>query len=972
MSSANSGWYYEKNGQKNGPFSSSQLAKLAADGLLEPADLVFNPTQLKEWVPARKLKGLFAKQIPSLSNETKTPIPPKYETTGNLTKPDVKDIRDNYTTDLSISKTNIEPPPLDTIDNVSGPNITPESCNQLKALVGNQQWEQAIATGLKPDAIQFWCRVQKAKIQEPGQKNSQSVSGFFKGIKDRVSSTLEQSSVIQSHRFFIITRGKWFLAGQFGFDKQALALDPSDYKLKVTSVDTRIEVEAISSQDTSQVQNFTIFIELASNNPSNCNGNLKWLLENWLLEKSRSHRGETLAPPVCMAASNCEFSNFILPMKNVGPGWVTLRKGKIRFFNDSSELELALGNIASWTNKGSAIEIVFGSDKGIQKIQFLSETGPSEGFATEVTAIASPLEPNSHLKLEAEGNPNGPRQSSYSRYSFTRIADFLEKELPSSNTFGETFVAELDSRSLFGALERPIAIIFDGKTCTGWIGEGAIRNRTMDEGFLAYELSAGCYLQTGSGDFFRIRMPEDSKPIWRLICQMTSLRKTVSDQQGVLAELGSPDDSDFRVVQVNLYQDGSIRLKEGDNEIGVACAKSVTTESDSWSGSYGSIGIGLNGGEHLKLTGSPETILGLWKGRELYDLNERTAGVKLGTLYEEYNSRRTGKFLTGLFGILVVTQQQLDADITLEKFRSEITQAPPGPLPSELGDKLIQKLSILEIARQKISRWLDRCSLFLPHFMSEQERDWLENAFGPGTVDEAKKEKEGRRVQQAIRAELRQVQAALGKPLQELAQNLNHLSFAFPEEVKNPALASIRHAATLAEKGAILTAFGGAGAQLLMDVGRASMGDPFAIAMLGSAGLSLVGKHLQQKAREKEQDIMLRGYGMEAMQWWDVVLDSAFVMALECHQGLDSLHQAGQDRDRKIMEGLSKEKLPIIQKQMAQAIRIWLKNSIESQFYEVLPGSGMFGHHLVKRITNMVRTRSKKVIREFGFELPGS
>ena len=170
----------------------------------------------------------------------------------------------------------------------------------------------------------------------------------------------------------------------------------------------------------------------------------------------------------------------------------------------------------------------------------------------------------------------------------------------------------------------------------------------------------------------------------------------------------------------------------------------------------------------------------------------------------------------------------------------------------------------------------------------------------------------------------------------------------------------------------MLVAFGGVGAQLLMNVGRASMGDPFAIAMLGSTGLSLVGKHLQQKAREKEQDIKLRGYGMQALQWWDVVLDSAFVMALECHQALDSLYQTGQERDRKILEGLPKDQLPLIQKQMAQSIRLWLLNSVESQFYEVVPGSGMFGHHLVKRITNTFRTRSQKVIREFGFELPGS
>jgi len=997
-------WFYLKNSARFGPVTDTELRHLALSGQIDVSDKIWKEG-MQDWANAGNLKGLF-KQTPPPLKTPMSPPPLPTQTTGsinnnndknqssiqppsipnlvdfehsaqnevtsqNTDKQHVNEILTNHGMIIPIGKLKSDSL-FDSFDKVSGPLIKPESLEQLKAFVGDQQWEQVLAAGLKPEAINFWCRVHHASIQDSVQNNSQGVSGFFKGMKDRISSTLQQSSVIQSNRFLLITSSKWYLVGQFGFDKQALALDSSNYKLRIASVESRIEIEATSNQNTSQIQAFTVFIDLANDNPSNCNGNLKCLLENWLLEKSRNHRGETLAPPITLAASNPESGTFILPMKKIGPGWLTLRKEKVRFYNDSIELELSHKNIVSWIIKPKSIEIFIYCSNGIQKIEFQSESVSDKDAPLILPANSSVANSNESLVASEEILPIPSMQTSYSAYTYARIIDFFEKEFPSCKCFGESFVAELDARSIFGAIESPTAIIFDARSCNAWIGEGAIRSRKKDDEFRAYELSSGCFLQTGSGNCFRIRMPEDSKPIWRIICQATSPRKSVSDSPGVLAELGGSDDPDFRLVRIDLDQSGSIRLNEGDNEIAAGSVKDIAMESDAWTMFYGSIGFDLVDGKRSKLTASTDTILKLWKGREIYDLNVRTDGVRLGALYEEYNSRRSEKFLTGLFGILVVTQQQLDNDINLDKIKSEINEAPPGPLADELGEKLIQKLSIIEVSRQKISRWFDRCSLFLPHFVSEQEREWLENAFGPKIVDAAKKEKEGRRVQQAIRAELRQVQAALGKPLQELAQNLAQLSFAFPEEVRNPSLAAIRNAASLADKGAMLTAFGGIGAQLLMNVGRASMGDPFAIAMLGSTGLSLVGKHLQQKAREKEQDIKLRGYGMQALQWWDVVLDSAFVMALECHQSLDSLYQAGQDRDRKIMEGLPKDQLPTIQKQMSQAIRLWLMNSVESQFYEVLPGSGMFGHHLVKRITSTFRTRSQKVIRDFGFELPGS
>ncbi len=51
--------------------------------------------------------------------------------------------------------------------------------------------------------------------------------------------------------------------------------------------------------------------------------------------------------------------------------------------------------------------------------------------------------------------------------------------------------------------------------------------------------------------------------------------------------------------------------------------------------------------------------------------------------------------------------------------------------------------------------------------------------------------------------------------------------------------------------------------------------------MLGTMGLGLIGRHLQKKAKETEQQIRLRAYGSQALQWWDVLVETAFVMAYE-------------------------------------------------------------------------------------------
>jgi hypothetical protein len=57
-------WYFARNGQKSGPFSSEQLKQYAAAGKLDPTDNVWKEG-MAAWMPAGQLSGLFAATPPA-------------------------------------------------------------------------------------------------------------------------------------------------------------------------------------------------------------------------------------------------------------------------------------------------------------------------------------------------------------------------------------------------------------------------------------------------------------------------------------------------------------------------------------------------------------------------------------------------------------------------------------------------------------------------------------------------------------------------------------------------------------------------------------------------------------------------------------------------------------------------------------------------------------------------------------------
>jgi hypothetical protein len=55
-------WYYQRNGEKSGPYSSGQLKALADAGQIAPVDLIWK-NGMAGWVPAQNLKGLFGQPL---------------------------------------------------------------------------------------------------------------------------------------------------------------------------------------------------------------------------------------------------------------------------------------------------------------------------------------------------------------------------------------------------------------------------------------------------------------------------------------------------------------------------------------------------------------------------------------------------------------------------------------------------------------------------------------------------------------------------------------------------------------------------------------------------------------------------------------------------------------------------------------------------------------------------------------------
>ena len=80
-------WYVARNGQKDGPYSDSELKAMAAKGTLTAVDLIWRE-DVPSWVEAGRIRGLFPQPpSPGKTGASPPPLPPARQSAGKAASP---------------------------------------------------------------------------------------------------------------------------------------------------------------------------------------------------------------------------------------------------------------------------------------------------------------------------------------------------------------------------------------------------------------------------------------------------------------------------------------------------------------------------------------------------------------------------------------------------------------------------------------------------------------------------------------------------------------------------------------------------------------------------------------------------------------------------------------------------------------------------------------------------------------------
>ncbi len=979
-------WYYERNGKRSGPVSASQLKQLVTAGDLSATDLVWKES-FSDWVVASRVKGLFP--APQVSTVVPATVVPAERPAA-------------VSADEAVHVSASPMPPAAPFASAS------ISANALRAVLSPGLWSQLLAAGFPVDADVFWLPVHSSKIREPDAvETAGTAMGMLRRMSDKLS-TLAETADIQTNRTLLVTRdGQVFVTSQFAASAHAWALPRERYQITNRWQGPALEVTFTAQQPDLSVQSVSCRLDVSkplSLRATESPNFLVALAEHAQLWQADQNLHQfPLALRQSQPACN-RFCHPLLPIGNIV--WASTDEHALRFHGEHRDRMIQWDRVVGWKADSNSITILALETGGVTRLVVTAdcsvgveeETNQLKAIEQQLAdALQADLEPSEPGSAEARprtvqtpGDRNNstsaaseatksPVMHGLARASLHALVESLSEYAPDCRARYLLFAGELKAQPLFETAEQRIVMVVCDAQCYALAGMGELPDLQRQDSFKALMLDQSQFLQLAPAGAFQVAIDHGSREVWRALQASPAEAFDPRKPAGAVALLKQTDTSDSLVCLVKESAGGQLLLQldgppdkdcSAESPWGVS---DISSQCEQWTSEFGAVRLQrASPAASYQLIASNATLIALWEAKALGTLRVRTQGVSLGKLYEEYNSSCLQKFLTGVFGNFFLTQQRLQQPCSLESLVLQIESAPPGVLDDELEAQLVERLSVLEISRHQLSRWLDRCTLMYPHQRAAMERRWLLDVFGDQLADPAFCDRESWRVHQQVRSELRQVQASMLRAMNEVGQNLSMVAFAFPEEVRCAALASTRRAAGLAEKGAMLAAFGGIGGQLLLGLGRASFGDPLGFAMVGAVGLSLVGKQLEKKAKDTEKRIRLRAYGSQALQWWGVVQETAAVMAMECKHAMRQSQQVAMQRDRKLLEKAPSQKLPVLQQRMADVMRETMQADVGSQFYEALPGSGIFGWHLVDYIADATERQSVSVVSSFEQELPGS
>ncbi len=948
---------YQLKGQEFGPISAAKLKRMAEEGTLTSSDKV-RPESGQKWIIASKIKGLFPvvpeidlehasnrRGDPGVSVEVPPPLP------GSITA-EPPSIKSQRLPDAPVLAETVELSP---------------SVNALKQVVSDTVWKRLIQLQLPAGDDLFWIRLSafRARRKESSQDEADA-KGFWKRASEKMA-TFAETAEFPTNRYFVAASdGRYWVTNQLAAVGEAWIVNKEDYDVQCEWQSTELTIELKGDSASVEVELAQFKIDLSQPSMGRFYGSPNRVIDAANTGKIDLPIDDLVSCPlvsrVVSSKSDTFFHSFINEAKLVV---VAVSDSAITCADHEQKIITQFCNVVAWRSGDGYVVWITDDGDGIQLVCLATSAAidmadDATAFVEQIAAVQDAaavdlpeelLGEESTQAIDVERSSESANTDEYSDYpeavespgergiehrdlpsrSLDTLLRSLRNHCAHLHCESQMLAAEFDPVPLFGTKSKRLLVL----CCDSEVQVLGFDSQDQQWKPLAapklYSLSGRWFFESADDELFELSVDASNEQIVFALANtlLTSTPGACSNDRLVLVspnlELGDSITTALP-FRIHFQENGELRFESTDEKQSISsfvcAAGAINKKSRSWNDQFGTATLSVpNRDDPVLLIAPRATLIRVWETRELTSLRTRTQGITLGEMYSLYNQMRTHKFVTGIFGNYFLAQQRLELQSPLDDLIERIELSPSGVLPEQLEMELIERLSILEISRNQLNRWLDRCTLMYPHQQADVTRQWLDEAFGSELVSEETRDQEAWRIHRQTRSELRQVQASMNRAMAEVGQNLGAISFAFPEEVRCAALAATRRAASMAGKGAMVAAFAGVGGQMLMGLGRASIGDPTGIALLGTVGMSMVGRHLEKNAKETEKKIRIRAYGVQGLQWWKVALETASVMALECRHTIEETQKAAMQRDRKLLESLPPEKLPQTQQRMAAVMR---------------------------------------------------
>ena len=327
---------------------------------------------------------------------------------------------------------------------------------------------------------------------------------------------------------------------------------------------------------------------------------------------------------------------------------------------------------------------------------------------------------------------------------------------------------------------------------------------------------------------------------------------------------------------------------------------------------------------------------------------EKIKDFTINQLYDYHCKNQAKNFIAGTLAEIFKTNKLLNFDVTVDELLDAMETDGSAVLRNafqsvlgkfkdmdDLQGKLIQKLTLLEIQRRKIQKMLDEWMLFYPHYAASARVEWLKSIFSPFIKEEILKTEYWNGVSHFKRI-FNSMNVYIQKTLNEVALCTNRLIAVLPEEAKRADIPAMLRVSPRNRTNAVKT---GANAMLAVATG-AEIANFFVRGFSATNPLVLsmsVKMIVDSYAKDVSQRKDVKAFGMQALEWWQVLMKGLTLHIMELTKGFHDYSQFRIRRDTDLFLKIPPEHAGKIKGILSDRLKQEIIEGVNEKYLEIMP-----------------------------------